>query len=84
VSFVSTIFRNLLGKPVAADFRDSAEHFVSVLREHGIGLSFGRDDLRYVDDLAERLATRWGAGSARSWSATSPANGCPVTRSARR
>src|SRR5256884_2692795 len=45
-----------MGKPVAADFRDSAEHFVSVLREHGIGLSFGRDDLRYVDDLAERLA----------------------------
>ena len=56
MGFVSTIFRNLLGKPVAADFRDSAEHFVSVLREHGIGLSFGRDDLRYVDDLAERLA----------------------------
>jgi len=56
VGFVSTIFRNLLGKPVAADFRDSAEHFVSVLREHGIGLSFGRDELRYVDDLAERLA----------------------------
>src|SRR5438105_15806644 len=45
-----------MGKPVAADFRDSAEHFVSVLREHGIGLSFGRDELRYVDDLAERLA----------------------------
>ena len=56
MGFVSTIFRNLLGKPVAADFRDSAEHFVSVLREHGIGLSFGRDELRYVDDLAERLA----------------------------
>src|SRR2546430_14365055 len=45
-----------MGKPVAADFRDSAEHFVSVLREHGIGLSFGRDELRYVDDLADRLA----------------------------
>ena len=56
MGFVSTIFRNLLGKPVAADFRDSAEHFVSVLCEHGIGLSFGRDELRYVDDLAERLA----------------------------
>jgi len=56
VGFVSNIFRNLLGKPVAADFRDSAEHFVSVLSEHGIRLSFGRDELRYVDDLAERLA----------------------------
>jgi hypothetical protein len=56
VSFVSTIFRNLLGKPVAADFRDSAEHFVSVLRDHGIALGFARDELRYADDLAERLA----------------------------
>jgi hypothetical protein len=56
LGFVSTIFRNLLGKPVAADFRDSAEHFVSVLREHGIALTFAREELRYVDDLAERLS----------------------------
>jgi hypothetical protein len=53
---VSAIFRNILGKPGAADFRDSAEHFVSVLRENGIALTFARDELRYVDDLAERLA----------------------------
>jgi hypothetical protein len=57
VGIVSSIFRNLLGKPGAADFRDSAEHFVSVLREHRIALTFGRDELRYVDDLATRLAT---------------------------
>jgi len=57
VGIVSAIFRNLLGKPGAADFRDSAEHFVSVLREHRIALTFARDELRYVDDLATRLAT---------------------------
>ena len=52
----ASIVRNVLGKPVAGDFRDSAEHFVSVLRESGISLTFGRDELWYVDDLAERLA----------------------------
>jgi len=57
VGIVSAIFRNLLGKPGAADFRDSAEHFISVLREHRIALTFARDELRYVDDLATRLAT---------------------------
>jgi hypothetical protein len=56
VSLVSSIFRNLLGKPVAADFRDSAEHFVAVLREQGIQLSFAKEDLQLVDDLADRLA----------------------------
>ena len=56
MSIVSSIFRNLLGKPVAADFRDSAEHFVAVLREHGIRLTFARDDLEYIDDLVERLS----------------------------
>ena len=56
MGFVSAIFRNILGKPGAADFRDSAEHFVSVLREQGISLTFARDELRYVDDLAEKLA----------------------------
>ena len=56
MGLVSAIFRNILGKPGAADFRDSAEHFVSVLREHGIALTFARDELRYVDDLAARLA----------------------------
>jgi len=56
LSFVSSLVRNLLGKPVAADFRDSAEHFVSVLREHDIQLTFAREDLQLVDDLAERLA----------------------------
>jgi hypothetical protein len=55
VGLVSAIFRNILGKPGAADFRDSAEHFVSVLRQEGISLSFGREELRYVDDLAQRL-----------------------------
>jgi hypothetical protein len=57
VGLVSAIFRNILGKPGAADFRDSAEHFVSVLREHGIALTFAREELRYVDDLAARLAS---------------------------
>jgi hypothetical protein len=56
VSFLSAIFRNVLGKPGAADFRDSAEHFVTVLREQGISLTFARDELYYVDNLAERLA----------------------------
>jgi hypothetical protein len=55
VGVVSAIFRNILGKPGAADFRDSAEHFVSVLRESGIAITFARDELRYVDDLASRL-----------------------------
>jgi hypothetical protein len=55
MSLVSSIFRNILGKPGAADFRDSAEHFVRVMREHGIGLTWGRDELLFVDDLVERL-----------------------------
>ena len=55
MGLVSSIFRNFLGKPGAADFRDSAEHFVGVLRELGIELGFGKDELRYADDLAERL-----------------------------
>jgi hypothetical protein len=56
MSFVSSIFRNLLGKPVAADFRDSAEHFVLVLRETGIGLTWDKEELRYIDALTDRLA----------------------------
>ena len=56
MSFVASLFRNLLGKPGAADFRDSAEHFVAVLREHGISLSWDKDELRYIDALVERLA----------------------------
>ena len=55
MGLVSAIFRNVLGKPGAADFRDSAEHFVRVLREHGIGLTFAKDELLYADDLVERL-----------------------------
>jgi hypothetical protein len=55
MGLVSSFFRNLLGKPGAADFRDSAEHFVRVMREHGIGLTWGRDELLFVDDLVERL-----------------------------
>jgi hypothetical protein len=55
MSLVSAIFRNFLGKPGAADFRDSAEHFVRVMREHGIGLTWGRDELLFVDALVERL-----------------------------
>ncbi|TMA21277.1 MAG: hypothetical protein E6J88_16015 [Deltaproteobacteria bacterium] len=55
MSFVGTLVRNLLGKPVAADFRDSAEHFVAVLRESGIELSWNKDELRYIDALVERL-----------------------------
>ncbi|MFL5415709.1 MAG: hypothetical protein ACJ78Y_06905, partial [Myxococcales bacterium] len=55
VGLVSSLFRNVLGKPGAADFRDSAEHFVQVLREHGIALTFGKDELLFVDDLVERL-----------------------------
>ena len=53
---VASIFRNLLGKPVASDFRDSAEHFVAVMRETGIPLTWDKDELRYIDALAERLA----------------------------
>ena len=55
MSLVSSIFRNILGKPGAADFRDSAEHFVRVMRDHGIGLTWGRDELLFVDDLVDRL-----------------------------
>lgn len=55
MGFVSAIFRNLLGKPVASDFRDSAEHFVAVLRESGIGLTWGKDELLFLDALTERL-----------------------------
>jgi hypothetical protein len=55
MGLVSSLFRNLLGKPGATDFRDSAEHFVRVMREHGIGLTWGRDELLFVDDLVERL-----------------------------
>ena len=56
MTFVASIFRNLLGKPVASDFRDSAEHFVAVLRESGISLSWEKGELRFIDALAERLA----------------------------
>jgi len=55
MSLVTSLFRNILGKPGAADFRDSAEHFVRVMREHGIGLTWGKDELLFVDDLVERL-----------------------------
>jgi hypothetical protein len=55
MGLIASIFRNVLGKPGASDFRDSAEHFVIVLREIGIQLGFGKDELRYADDLAERL-----------------------------
>jgi hypothetical protein len=55
VGLVSAIFRNVLGKPGAADFRDSAEHFVRVLREHGIGITFGKDELLFADALVERV-----------------------------
>jgi hypothetical protein len=57
MGLVASIFRNLLGKPVASDFRDSAEHFVSVMRETGIPLTWDKDELRYVDALTERLAS---------------------------
>jgi hypothetical protein len=53
---VASIFRNLLGKPGASDFRDSADHFVSVMREHGITLTWDKEELRFVDALTERLA----------------------------
>lgn len=56
MGIVAAIFRNILGKPGAADFRDSAEHFVSVLRQHGIVLGWDRGELRYIDALTERLA----------------------------
>ena len=56
MGFLGAIVRNVLGKPVAGDFRDSAEHLVHVLRESGIALTFSRDELLFVDDLAERLA----------------------------
>jgi hypothetical protein len=55
MGLIASIFRNVLGKPGASDFRDSAEHFVLVLREIGIQISFSKDELRFVDDLAERL-----------------------------
>ena len=55
MSFISSLFRNLLGKPVASDFKDSAEHFISVMREHGVGLTWGKDELLFIDALVERL-----------------------------
>lgn len=55
MGFVAAIFRNFLGKPVASDFRDSAEHFVAVLRESGVGLTWGKDELLFIDALTERL-----------------------------
>jgi hypothetical protein len=55
MGLIAALFRNVLGKPGASDFRDSAEHFVAVLRETGIQLGFEKDELRYADDLAERL-----------------------------
>ena len=55
MGLVSSLFRNILGKPGASDFRDSAEHFVRVMREHGVGLTWGRDELLFVDALVERL-----------------------------
>jgi hypothetical protein len=57
LGLVAAIFRNVLGKPGATDYRDSAEHFVAVLREHGISLTFAKDELYFVDNLAERLAS---------------------------
>src|SRR5260370_2149869 len=57
LGLVASIFRNLLGKPGASDFRDSADHFVAVMREHGVALSWEKDELRSVDALAERLAS---------------------------
>jgi hypothetical protein len=57
LGLVASIFRNLLGKPGASDFRDSADHFVAVMREHGVVLSWEKDELRYLDALAERLAS---------------------------
>ena len=57
MGLVASIFRNLLGKPGASDFRDSADHFVAVMREHGVVLSWEKDELRYLDALAERLAS---------------------------
>ena len=56
MNVISSIFRNLLGKPVAQDFRDSAEHFVAVLRESGISLTWEKGELRFIDALTERLA----------------------------
>ena len=56
MNLVASIFRNLLGKPVAPDFRDSAEHFVAVLRESGISLTWEKGELRFIDALTERLA----------------------------
>ena len=55
MSFLSSIFRNMLGKPGASDFSDSAEHFVQVMREHGIALTWSREELRFVDALVDRL-----------------------------
>ena len=55
MGLLASFFRNFLGKPVAADFRDSADHFVAVLRESGITLSFDKQELLFADDLALRL-----------------------------
>jgi len=57
MGLVSSLVRNVLGKPVAGDYRDCAEHFVAVLRESGIVLGFGREELLFADDLAVRLAS---------------------------
>src|SRR5947209_2278218 len=55
MGLVASLFRNLLGKPVGSDFKDSAEHFIAVMRETGIGLTWGKDELLFIDDLVERL-----------------------------
>jgi hypothetical protein len=56
MGLLSAIFRNFLGKPGASDFRDSAEHFVLVMREHGVALTFNKEELRFADALVTRLA----------------------------
>ena len=78
MSVVSSIFRNLLGKPVAADFRDSAEHFVAVLREQGIQLTFAKEDLQFVDDAGPPLAASdavFAAVAAAAWNAITAVEG---------
>jgi len=55
MSILASLFRNVLGKPVASDFRDSAEHFVRTMGEHGIALTFEKGELAYVDHVVERL-----------------------------
>ena len=68
MGLVASIFRNLLGKPGASDFRDSADHFVAVMREflHDIDQGGG------LKNLAGANADSGGTGVGATWRFEAP------------